>query len=270
MLHLARRRSVSEPGTLRVLMYHRVSPSPARLAVTEGSFAAQQQFLAAHYSVVALDQVLDHARTGKALPAGAVLLTFDDGYRDNLELAKPILDAYGHPATVFVPTAFIGSDEPLPHDRAHGRVPTLTWDELRDLAGSFSIGSHGVSHQVLSRLPLDAAREELQSSRDILERELGSPITAFSYPKGSIGDFSSATQQLATAAGYELDLYNASRNQPADVQSLAHSKTQRRGLRTRLLCGAPRRHGRPAGVEGHATWVPGKARRRPHRELTGD
>jgi peptidoglycan/xylan/chitin deacetylase (PgdA/CDA1 family) len=203
-LRLSARRHVREPGTLRVLMYHRVASTPERLAVSEASFAAQQQFLAAHYCVIGLDLLLAHVRDGKPLPPSAVLLTFDDGYRDNLELAKPILDGYGHPATIFVPTAFIGSDEPLPHDRRHGRVPTLSWDELRELSGTFSVGSHAVTHQVLSRLPIPEVAGELTQSRAVLERELGTTISAFSYPKGSIGDFNATTQRLVGTAGYEL------------------------------------------------------------------
>jgi peptidoglycan/xylan/chitin deacetylase (PgdA/CDA1 family) len=204
VLKLSARQRIREPGTLRVLMYHRVTHSPARLAVTEAAFAAQQRFLAARYHVIGLEELLAHTRSGKALPPNAVLLTFDDGYRDNLELAKPILDKYGHPATVFVPTKFIGTDEPLPHDSCQSPAPTLSWDELRELAGSFSVGSHAVSHQVLSRLSLTDAAAELKFSRQTLERELGRPVTAFSYPKGSIGDFNNATQRLAARAGYEL------------------------------------------------------------------
>ena len=57
------------------------------------------------YTVVDLDAVLDHYVDGAPLPDGAVLITFDDGYRDNLENAAPVLHKHGYPAVQFVPLA---------------------------------------------------------------------------------------------------------------------------------------------------------------------
>ncbi len=56
--------------------------------------------------------------TGAPLPRKAVLITFDDGYRDNLENAAPILLRHGYPAVIFVPTGLLDDDGPLPHETA--------------------------------------------------------------------------------------------------------------------------------------------------------
>src|SRR3954447_19379433 len=114
-------------------MYHKVTAArPNSIAVSPESFEAQQRFLGEHYSVVSLQAVRQRCRGEAALPRRAVLLTFDDGYADNLEIAMPILSAAGHPAAIFVPTDFVGSSKPLPHDaRLSVPNPTLTWDQLR-------------------------------------------------------------------------------------------------------------------------------------------
>src|SRR4051812_39876654 len=98
-------------------MYHKVNDVPGNpLSVPTSLFAEQMAALAdLGYRVVALDEVLAHYREGRPLPPGAVLITFDDGYRDNLENAAPILAARGYPATIFVPIGYLDSERPLPH-----------------------------------------------------------------------------------------------------------------------------------------------------------
>jgi peptidoglycan/xylan/chitin deacetylase (PgdA/CDA1 family) len=194
------------PGSLRVLMYHKVTDArPNSIAVGVDSFAAQQELLGAEYEVVGLATVLDHVRNGAPLPDRAVLLTFDDGYRDNLLNARPILERHGHTAVVFVPTAFVGEHRALPHDaRLPTANPTMTWDELNTLAPVFDVGSHGVSHRVLTHLPFEEARAEIFDSKRALEEHLGREVHAFSYPKGSVGDRSPALDAAVREAGYEL------------------------------------------------------------------
>ncbi|PYP70059.1 MAG: hypothetical protein DMD41_15775 [Gemmatimonadetes bacterium] len=84
-----------------------------------GRFRQQMAFLARHYRVIPLDDLVEHRGQGIGrLPAPAVALTFDDGYANNLSLAAPILAALGFPATIFLPTAYIG------------REGLYWWDEL--------------------------------------------------------------------------------------------------------------------------------------------
>ncbi len=85
-----------------------------------------------------------------------MLITFDDGYRDNLLNAVPVLRRHGYPAVIFVPIGFLDGDRPLPHEeslRALGiRNETVDWDELADLdAGGIRVESHGIGHRPVTR-----------------------------------------------------------------------------------------------------------------------
>ena len=104
---------MSEP-VLRVLTYHRiVDPAsgercnPSLLSATPTGFETQMRHLARRYRVVGADEVAAAYRRERRLPDRAVLVTFDDAYRDVGEVAWPIMRALGLPATVFVPTAFM-------------------------------------------------------------------------------------------------------------------------------------------------------------------
>jgi len=91
-------------GRLMILTYHRVLEQPDPLLPSEPDaerFAAQMAVLATHCSVLPLPEAARRLRDG-TLPAAAVCVTFDDGYRNNLDIATPVLRQYGLPATVFV------------------------------------------------------------------------------------------------------------------------------------------------------------------------
>jgi len=74
-------------------------------------FVHHMEFLAAHRRVISLDELADAIEAREPLPAGSVVLTFDDGYRDTLEVAAPILARYGLPAMVYVPTGIVSRGE---------------------------------------------------------------------------------------------------------------------------------------------------------------
>jgi peptidoglycan/xylan/chitin deacetylase (PgdA/CDA1 family) len=197
--------------TLRVLMYHKVNdlwPNPT--TVPTSAFDAQMSLLGElGYVPVSLDAVLAHYLRGTPLPAKAVLLTFDDGYRDNLENALPILRRYGYPAVLFVPIGFLDDARPLPHEeslRLLGiRNETVDWDELAALeAGGVRIESHGIGHQPLSELePAEAARE-IALSKLRLEERLGREVEAFAFVKGSLADYRPEHASLVQQAGYKM------------------------------------------------------------------
>ncbi len=104
-----------------ILMYHRISTTavePNWLAVTPTNFAQQMAYLRQAYHPIQLAELIDCLQKG-SLPQRAVVITFDDGYRDNLTCALPQLEATGNPATIFVTTGHIDSE----------REPW--WDELK-------------------------------------------------------------------------------------------------------------------------------------------
>jgi peptidoglycan/xylan/chitin deacetylase (PgdA/CDA1 family) len=197
--------------TLRVLMYHKVNdlhPNPT--TVPTEVFAEQMALLGElGYAPVSLTQVRDHYLHGASLPAGAVLITFDDGYRDNLTNALPILARHGYPAVMFVPIGFLEGDRPLPHEEALRtlgvRNETVGWDELAALeAGGIRVESHGIGHRPVSELePAEAARE-IALSKLRLEARLGREVEAYAFVKGSLADYRPEHVSLVQQAGYGL------------------------------------------------------------------
>ena len=163
--------------TLRVLMYHKVNDLQPNDDRANAVFAEQMGLLdGLGYTPVSLDQVRDHYVDGAPLPAGAVLITFDDGYRDNLENALPILQQNGYPAVIFVPIGFLDGDRPLPHEEALRtlgvRNATVGGHELEALeAGGIRVESHGIGHRPVSELePAEAAREIALSKLRLKQR----------------------------------------------------------------------------------------------------
>jgi len=197
--------------SLRVLMYHKVNDLPRnRMSMPVSLFDEQMaQLKELGYTIVDLDSVRAHYLEGKPLPPGAVLITFDDGYRDNLVNAAPLLQRHGYPAVQFVPIAYVGEVRPLPHEKylsAHGvHNPTVDWDEIQELERyGVSIESHGISHKPLAELEIDEAAREIALSKLKLEEKLGRPVRAFSYVKGSEADYKPVHPSLVRQAGYDL------------------------------------------------------------------
>jgi len=161
------------------------------------------------YTVVDLQAVLDHYVERAALPSQAVLITFDDGYLDNLENALPILERHGYPAVLFVPIGYLGDPLPLPHEEhlaAQGILNrTIDWDEVAELEqAGIRIESHGISHRPLADLEVDEAAREIALSKFRLEERLGRPVRAFSYVKGSEAHYKPVHLSLVRQAGYDL------------------------------------------------------------------
>jgi len=197
--------------TLRVLMYHKINDVPENsVTVPVGLFDEQMAQLGAlGYRPVSIDDVLAYYVDRVPLPPKAVLITFDDGYRDNLENAVPVLRRHGYPAVIFVPIGYLDGSRPLPHDEhlaARGVVNrTLDWAELAELeADGVRIESHGIGHKPLADLEVDEAAREIVLSKLRLEEGLGRPVRAFAYVKGSEAHYRPVHLSLLRQAGYDL------------------------------------------------------------------
>jgi peptidoglycan/xylan/chitin deacetylase (PgdA/CDA1 family) len=104
---------VTRSSSLRILTYHRVADvgrrprlDPRLISATPAEFDKQMGHLAKNYQVVSATDVLEAIEFGRPLPRRAVLVTFDDAYRDFAEVAWPIVNRHGLTATLFVPTAY--------------------------------------------------------------------------------------------------------------------------------------------------------------------
>lgn len=143
----ARRLAAGRLGSVAILLYHRVAElraDPQQLAVTPANFDDHLAHLREHCTPVALDDVPRLLRA-RRLPRRPVALTFDDGYRDNLHAAKPLLERHGVPATVFVTTGYVGA------------AREFWWDELERLLLLDTDGARAPSVEV----PVGQRRERL-------------------------------------------------------------------------------------------------------------
>ena len=192
------------PG-LRVLTYHRVNDGHPgdRLSISTEAFAAQMETLArSGRPVVRLEDAVSEMRADRTLPEGAVALTFDDGYADNLSEALPVLDRHGFPAVFFVVTGVVGTPATIErYARCCDADRMLDWDEVRALrASGHAIGGHGRTHRELVALPLDEARAEAEGCARDIEELTGQRPRLFCYPRGSEN---AAVRRIVGEAGFD-------------------------------------------------------------------
>jgi len=144
----------------------------------------------------------------KIAGARQVVITFDDGYRDNLLNAAPVLHALGLPATVFIVAGRVGGK--LDHDHADDAGNALmTWQDIEQwIALGLDVGCHSMTHRRLSRLPEDEQRTEIIDSLQLLGERTGRQIGAFAYPFGSAYDYDVTSVRLVREAGFACGLSN--------------------------------------------------------------
>ena len=146
-----------------ILMYHHVAEvelDPWRLCVTPQHFAEQLEILQKYTHPLSLQQLIQAHQDGN-IPERAVVVTFDDGYADNLYHAKPLLERYGIPATVFVSTGYLRKQR------------EFWWDELErlllkphKLPEKLSLNINGSIHHWELGTATDYSQEEYQGDRN--------------------------------------------------------------------------------------------------------
>lgn len=188
-----------------VLCYHSVEPRPpasAGLYVVSNSTLSRQMRVIRllGFTVRPLDEIVDRWERGIAPPPLSLVITFDDGYRNNLDHAWPILRRHRYAATLFSVSGLLGGRSVWDEHVEPGPRPLLTEAELRELdQAGFRVESHGVSHADLRTVSETVAAEEITTSRRELARILGRPVDLFAYP---YGHDDATIQQLTAAAGY--------------------------------------------------------------------
>ena len=200
-----------------ILMYHALGAQaerPSRFVVPEARFRRQMSWLRRRgYEVIGLEELVACRREHRLPPAKSVVLTLDDGYLDNVEVALPVLERYGYPATVFLVSRAGDRAGWTPVPELHGRR-LLTPREAKALVGRFAFGAHTRTHPRLTELTAAEVDEEVAGSRADLEAELGVPVLLFAYP---FGDRSPEVEAAAASAGFLAACSVASgRNRPAE------------------------------------------------------
>lgn len=197
-LHAAFGDRAGGPG---ILCFHRVADPGRSLApplnVPPARFERQlRELMRRGYRVVPLRWLVERAERGERLPRKRVVLTFDDGYASVYEHAWPVLRTLELPATVFLASAFIGSEAPFPfdpwgvaragHDAGSAWRP-LTWEQCSEMqsSGLIDLGTHTHTHRNFRGHPEDFEHDLVTSIREI-ERRLGRRPDLFSFPFGGV------------------------------------------------------------------------------------
>lgn len=190
-----------------VLMYHRVGEArndwEARYAISADNFAAHMHALARKgYKAVGVDPFVDWLEGGPALPAGAMLVTFDDGFRSVCEHAQPVLESLGWPFTVFLVSDLIGNQDVWTRtSNPSGQIyPLLDEAEIADMQKrGISFHSHTRSHPSLPKLDDGELADQLIGSRRALSKLLDHDVPYIAYPFGHLDE---RVEAATRTAGY--------------------------------------------------------------------
>jgi len=206
-----------------VLMYHRVNDKlpKGNLVTYPAEFKKQMMFLNFYrkqFEVISVDEMIRGdcfgasrlamtkeeglvmtkgdglAMTGK--PRTKIVITFDDGYRDNYIYAFPILKKYKFPAMVFLTTDYIGTEykkdryKDVPWKRDY-----LSVEEIKEMmAGGISFGAHTATHPHLTQISLDEAEKEIKKSKEYIGK-----TGPFCYP---YGDYNEKVKEIVKKLGF--------------------------------------------------------------------
>ncbi len=171
-----------------VLVYHSIS-SPAKamlgdIDISPERFERQLQWISRWRKVVRLPETLRSPESNRL-----VAITFDDGFRDNLTVALPILEKFNLPMTLFVTAGFVGT------------AGYLAKEELREISAHplVTIGAHGLHHRHFTKLSVAEARHELVESRRLLESITAKCVDLMAWPYGECDE---RMELLSEECGY--------------------------------------------------------------------
>lgn len=174
-----------------VLNYHQVNDEyHGALTLSPHEFDAQMAYLKkAGYTSITPNQLVDYLENNAPLPSNPVLITFDDGYRDNYHIAYPILQKYNLTATIFLVTDFMDTDKHY-----------VTWAEVKEMQEhGINFASHTLSHAILTKESDESLRAQLVKSREALEYHLKQKVEYLAYPGGY---YDKRVIAMAKEAGY--------------------------------------------------------------------
>lgn len=188
-------------------MYHMIrepdGEQERRYACPPARFESHMRLLRDNgYNVLGLGEVASCIAAQRVVPARSVVVTLDDGFRDNYENAFPILQRYRIPATIFLASGLMEKTNAWMEGRGYPSRQMLNWDEIAEMANAgIDFGGHTLTHARLSELPEDRALAEIAEGRQLIEDRLGRAIAHFAYPYGL---YNERTPALVQQAGYAL------------------------------------------------------------------
>ena len=199
----------NHPRSIPVLMYHKVPDqmlqSQHRIFVPKDTFKMHLQFFKDQGFTTINFKDLAAYRSGKkdfsTFPRKPLILTFDDGYADNLTNAAPLLKEYGMKAVIFLLADHTLLSNSWDSDGQEPLQPLMDLAQKKELLQfDYEIGSHGFRHRKITEMTEAEARHELQESKRVLEKDFG-PIETYAF---TYGITSPRAAELAEEAGYEF------------------------------------------------------------------
>ncbi len=168
--------------SLRVLMYHKVSEHCSDfLTVTQTQLKEQLQWLQSRYKFISLSDLSNHLLDNTKLPQNALLVTFDDGYKNNFTLAYPIFKALNIPFSIFLVSKFI--NKKLVFD--NNEQEFLSINDIKEMHPLVEYGLHSTEHNSLANINHDEWKNEIANcilDFKVLEIPV-LPIWAYTYGK---------------------------------------------------------------------------------------
>lgn len=219
-----------------ILMYHSIEKMPKEtvmrsLHVSPKAFAIQMRILKTlGYKGLSLNNLrpyLEGKRQGKV-----VGITFDDGYKNNLLNATPILNKYNFSATCFIVSDFIGLSNVWDIDKGITQRPLMSEGEIHGWINSgMEIGAHTKSHPDLTKSSKEEIYKEISECKVILEQKFNQPIMNFCYPYGKFDELSldlvkksgylSGSSMIRGKASFESNRFSLPRI-PINYRTLPH------------------------------------------------
>ena len=180
-----------------ILTYHSIGYGKGSFFVTPENFTKQMEYIKKNgYEVITLDELVRGIKDKNVFKRNKVVITFDDGYKDDFEYAYPVLKRFGFGATIFIITDFMGKGS------TGGEKKFLNWDEVIAMSkDKISFGSHTKTHFYLGVIKDEEATvEEIVGSKKAIEQKIGMPADYFCYPGGG---FNEKVKELVVKAGYK-------------------------------------------------------------------
>jgi len=214
---------VSSKACIRVLTYHSIADEfingeYAQMTTPKDLFEYQMRFLHENnYRSISCEDMVMSLISKKEIQPKSIAITFDDGFKDNLTNALPVLKKYGFKATIFLTTGFVGKNKDY-----------LSWkdvDELLD-SGLICFGLHTCMHKKLSGLSDAELDDELGLSKRILEEKTKRPVNIFAYPFGSYGSFCEKTVRVLKEKGYKAAFTTIAGTNTAETDMFRFRRTR--------------------------------------------
>jgi len=183
---------ISPIYSVPILTYHSFDYGKGLLSVTPENFEKQMRYLKdKRFNVIPLDELAEGIKNKKKFAHNTVVITIDDGYKNNFTYAYPILKKYGFPTIIFLITNEIGSN-----------TAYLNWEEVKEMSKyNISFGGHTKNHVYLPSVDeKDVLWDEISGCKKAIEEHIGLPVNYFCFP---LGGFTEEAEMLVKKAGYK-------------------------------------------------------------------